>query len=162
MGGLESIIYACRMVQAGAGHIYIAGGVESTSRAPWKIKRPQSVYDTQLPEFYERASFAPKGQDPSMIEAAENVAQYYHITRKQQDAFAIRSHHLTHQYYENGSISNEIVPLHIKGHLFDKDESIKPTLTEQRLNRLRPILANGTVTVGNSCMKMTALRLHSL
>ena len=66
--GLESIIYACRMVQAGAGHIYIAGGVESTSRAPWKIKRPQSVYDTQLPEFYERASFAPKGQDPSMIE----------------------------------------------------------------------------------------------
>ena len=67
--GLESIIYACRMVQAGAGHIYIAGGVESTSRAPWKIKRPQSVYDTQLPEFYERASFAPKGQDPSMIEA---------------------------------------------------------------------------------------------
>ena len=160
--GLESIIYACRMVQAGAGHIYIAGGVESTSRAPWKIKRPQSVYDTQLPEFYERASFAPKGQDPSMIEAAENVAQYYHITRKQQDAFAIRSHHLTHQYYKNGSISNEIVSLNIKGHLFDKDESIKPTLTEQRLNRLRPLLANGTVTVGNSCMKMTALRLHSL
>ena len=113
------------------------------------------MYDTQLPEFYERASFAPKGQDPSMIEA-ENVAQYYHITRKQQDAFAIRSHHLTHQYYKNGSISNEIVSLNIKGHLFDKDESIKPTLTEQRLNRLRPLLANGTVTVGNSCMKMTA------
>ena len=58
--GLESIIYACRMVQAGAGHIYIAGGVESTSRAPWKIKRPQSVYDTQLPEFYERASLHQK------------------------------------------------------------------------------------------------------
>ena len=52
--------------------------------------------------------------------------------------FAIRSHHhLTHQYYKNGSISNEIVSLNIKGHLFDKDES-KPTLTEQRLNRLRP------------------------
>ena len=67
----------------------------------------------------------------------------------------IRSHHLTHQYYKNGSISNEIVSLNIKGHLFDKDESIKPTLTEQRLNRLRPLPANGTVTVGNSCMKMT-------
>lgn len=92
-----------------------------------------------------------------MIEAAENVAQYYHITRKQQDAFAIRSHHLTHQYYENGSISNEMVSLNIKGHLFDKDESIKPTLTEQRLNRLRPLLANGTVTVGNSCMKNDGL-----
>ena len=46
-----------------------------------------------------------------------------------------------------------MVSLNIKGHLFDKDESIKPTLTEQRLNRLRPLLANGTVTVGNSCMK---------
>lgn len=40
--GLEAVIHACRMIQAGAGHIYIAGGVESTSRAPWKIKRPQS------------------------------------------------------------------------------------------------------------------------
>ena len=60
---------------------------------------------------------------------------------------------ISHQYYKNGSISNEIVSLNIKGHLFDKDESIKPTLTEQRLNRLRPLLANGTVTVGNSCMK---------
>lgn len=66
--GLESIIYACRMVQCGAGRVYVAGGVESTSRAPWKIKRPQSVYETQLPQFYERASFAPEGQDPSMIE----------------------------------------------------------------------------------------------
>ncbi len=58
--GLESIIYACRMVQCGAGRVYVAGGVESTSRAPWKIKRPQSVYETQLPQFYERASFAPE------------------------------------------------------------------------------------------------------
>lgn len=49
--GLESVIHACRMIQAGAGDIYIAGGVESVSRSPWKIKRPQSVYDTQLPEF---------------------------------------------------------------------------------------------------------------
>ena len=80
---LESIIYACRMVQAGAGHIYIAGGVESTSRAPWKIKRPQSCMIQYYQNFYERASLQPKGQDPSMIEAAENVS---HITRKQQDA----------------------------------------------------------------------------
>ena len=61
--GLESIIYACRMVQCEAGKVFIAGGVESTSRAPWKIKRPQSVYEMQLPQFFERASFAPEGQD---------------------------------------------------------------------------------------------------
>ena len=49
--GLESIIYACRMVQCEAGKVFIAGGIESTSRAPWKIKRPQSVYEMQLPQF---------------------------------------------------------------------------------------------------------------
>lgn len=90
--GLEAVNQACRMIQAGAGSIYIAGGVESTSRAPWKIKRPQSVYDTHLPEFYERASFAPQGQDPSMIQAAENVAERYGISRFEQDEFAWHSH----------------------------------------------------------------------
>ena len=62
--------YICMSNDSSGCRSYLySGGVESTSRAPWKIKRPQSVYDTQLPEFYERASFAPKGQDPSMIEA---------------------------------------------------------------------------------------------
>lgn len=151
--GLESIIYACRMVQCGAGRVYIVGGVESTSRAPWKIKRPQSVYESQLPEFYERASFAPEGQDPSMIEAAENVAQYYGVGREAQDAFAIRSHRLATQHFDNGDICHEIVPLTVKGHYFDRDESIKPTLSEQRLARLRPLMPGGTVTAGNCCMK---------
>ncbi|MCJ1657061.1 thiolase family protein [Staphylococcus sp. NRL 16/872] len=151
--GLESIIYACRMVQCGAGRVYVAGGVESTSRAPWKIKRPQSVYETQLPQFYERASFAPEGQDPSMIEAAENVAKHYRVSRVDQDAFAVRSHRLTAKHFDNGDIQREIVPLRVKGQWFERDESIKSTLTEARLNRLRPLLDNGTVTAGNSCMK---------
>lgn len=151
--GLESIIYACRMVQCGAGRVYVAGGVESTSRAPWKIKRPQSVYETQLPQFYERASFAPEGQDPSMIEAAENVAKHYRVSREEQDAFAIRSHQLTAEHFDNGDIQREIVPLKVKGQYFERDESIKPTLTEARLNRLRPLLHEGSVTAGNSCMK---------
>lgn len=90
--GLEAVNQACRMVQAGAGTVYIAGGVESTSRAPWKIKRPQSLYDTHLPEFYERAPFAPESQDPSMIQAAENVAEQYDISRIEQDTFAWQSH----------------------------------------------------------------------
>lgn len=151
--GLESIIYACRMVQCGAGRVYIAGGVESTSRAPWKMKRPQSVYESQLPQFYEHASFAPEGQDPGMIEAAENVAQHYNISRQHQDAFAARSHRLATTHFDNGDIQCEILPLKIKGEWLCKDESLKPTLTESRLQRLRPLISNGTVTVGNSCMK---------
>lgn len=151
--GLESVIHACRMIQAGAGDIYIAGGVESVSRSPWKIKRPQSVYDTQLPEFFERASFAPEHIDASMIEAAENVAKLYAVSREQQDAFTWQSHQKVIQAYTDGIIPNEIIPLKIRGQQFDEDESIKPNLTEHTLNRFKPLLEQGTVTVGNSCMK---------
>ncbi|PCT85547.1 acetyl-CoA C-acyltransferase, partial [Listeria monocytogenes] len=118
--GLEAVIHACRMVQAGAGSIYIAGGVESTSRAPWKIKRPQSVYDTQLPEFFERASFAPDSQDPSMIQAAENVAQRYNISRNDQDAFAFESHRKTIMAYKQKQLNQEIISLEVKGKFFNR------------------------------------------
>lgn len=151
--GLEAVNQACRMIQAGAGSIYIAGGVESTSRAPWKIKRPQSVYDTHLPEFYERASFAPQGQDPSMIQAAENVAERYGISRFEQDEFAWHSHQKTLDAYNHRKITQEITPLMIKGETFQQDESIKPKLTQQTLNRLKPLLPNGSITAGNCCMK---------
>src|SRR5699024_1524844 len=151
--GLEAVNQACRMIQAGAGSIYIAGGVESTSIAPWKIKRPQSVYDTHLPEFYERASFAPQGQDPSMIQAAENVAERYGISRFEQDEFAWHSHQKTLDAYNHRKITQEITPLMIKGETFQQDESIKPKLTQQTLNRLKPLLPNGSITAGNCCMK---------
>ena len=151
--GLEAILQACRMIQAGAGTIYMAGGVESTSRSPWKIKRPQSVYDTQLPEFFERASFAPERQDPSMIEAAENVAQTYNISRTAQDYYAWMSHQKTMAAYEHQIISREIMPFQVKDETFQRDESIKPKLTERTLNRLKPLLPEGTVTAGNCCMK---------
>src|SRR5699024_5434674 len=149
--GLEAVVQACRMIQAQAGTIYVAGGVESTSRAPWKIKRPQSVYDTQLPAFYERASFAPEAQDPSMIEAAENVAKTYNISRAEQDQYALMSHKKALLSYDN--ISQEILPIKVKGELFLQDESIKPKLTARTLSRLKHLLPEGTVTAGNCCMK---------
>ena len=151
--GLEAIMHACRMIQAGAGEIYIAGGVESTSRAPWKIKRPQSVYDTKLPEFYERAAFAPEGQDPSMIQAAENVARTYHVSREAQYKYAHESHRKSLLAHQQGVMSQEIIPLTVKGAEVALDESIKPKLTLKKLSRLRSILPDGTVTVGNCCMK---------
>ena len=151
--GLDAVIHACRMIQAGAGTIFIAGGVESISRAPWKIKRPQSIYETYLPEFYERASFAPEGQDPSMIEAAEKVAHVYQVPREAQDDYAWKSHRKAIEAYENQTISREILPFNVNGKVFNKDESIKPKLTQRTLSRLKPMLPNGTITVGNCCMK---------
>nr|WP_263313777.1 thiolase family protein [Mammaliicoccus sp. Marseille-Q6498] len=151
--GLEAVTYACRMIQANAGEIYVAGGVESTSRAPWKIKRPQSLYDAQLPNFYERASFAPEGEDPSMIEAAENVAQVYNISRTEQDEFAYNSHQKTLKAIEEGHLAKEILPLKVRNEIVDRDESIKPRLNLKTLSRFKPLIQDGTVTVGNSCMK---------
>ncbi|MDT3995489.1 thiolase family protein [Mammaliicoccus fleurettii] len=151
--GIEAVTYACRMIQANAGDIYIAGGVESTSRAPWKIKRPQSVYESDVPNIFERASFAPDGEDPSMIEAAENVAQVYQVTREAQDDFAYNSHQKTISAIKKGHISHEILPIKVRNEWLDRDESIKPKLTLKTLSRLKPLIKSGTVTVGNSCMK---------
>lgn len=152
--GLESVQYACRMIQAGAGKVYIAGGVESTSRAPWKIKRPHSVYETALPEFYERASFAPEMSDPSMIQGAENVAKMYDVSRELQDEFAYRSHQLTAENVKNGNISQEILPITVKGEIFNTDESLKSHIPKDNFGRFKPVIKGGTVTAANSCMKM--------
>ncbi|WP_323702813.1 thiolase family protein [Mammaliicoccus sp. Dog046] len=151
--GLEAVTYACRMVQAGAGDVYIAGGVESTSRAPWKMKRPQSLYPSDTPEFFERAPFAPEGEDPSMIEAAENVAQVYHVTREEQDEYAYFSHQKTFNALNNGFLSREILPIKVRNEWISNDESVKPRLNLNTLSRFKPLIKEGTVTVGNSCMK---------
>ncbi|MCD8915963.1 thiolase family protein [Staphylococcus simulans] len=150
--GLEAVNIACRMVQAGAGDIYLAGGVESVSRAPWKIQKPQSLYEKHPPEIYERAPFTPETmRDPSMLEAAENVAQVYQVSRERQDAWAARSHH---QYFAYQSqIQQEIIPLTVHGKAITQDESAKQKMTVQRLSRLKPLFKDGTITVGNACPK---------
>lgn len=151
--GLEAIQLACRLVESGAGDFYIAGGVESTSRAPWKMKRPTSLYPSEPPQFFERASFAPSDQDPSMIEAAENVAHTFQITREDQDRFAYTSHIKTAKAFENHQLDDEIVPLKVQGSWMTHDESVRPDIKLSRLKRLKPLLPNGTVTVGNCCLK---------
>ncbi|MGT2652770.1 thiolase family protein [Staphylococcus aureus] len=122
----ESVQYACRMIQAGAGKVYIAGGVESTSRAPWKIKRPHSVYEKQhYLSFMSVHHLHLKMSDPSMIQGAENVAKMYDVSRELQDEFAYRSHQLTAENVKNGNISQEILPITVKGEIFNTDESLK-------------------------------------
>lgn len=150
--GLEAINLACRLIQSRAGSIYLAGGVESVSRAPWKIQKPQSLYEKQPPEIYERAPFTPAEYgDPSMLEAAENVAQMYQISRERQDDWAARSHNLYHQY--QSEIVREITPLKVHGEMLEVDESPKQNITAERLGRLKPIFPEGAVTVGNACPK---------
>ncbi|MFZ3590631.1 thiolase family protein [Bacillus sp. DJP31] len=145
--GLEAINMAARHIQAGAGDIYLAGGVESTSLAPWKMEKPRSIYGS--PRFYSRARFSPEEiGDPEMGMAAENVAEAFHISREDQDAYALRSHQKAIQSQISGRFDSEIVP--ING--IAKDECPRGNTSLEKLSSLNPIFKkNGTVTAGNAC-----------
>lgn len=149
--GLEAINMAARFVQSGAGDVYIAGGVESTSRAPWRMKKPNVL--TGVPELYTRAPFTPKRYgDPDMGIAAENVAAKYHISREEQDLFALRSHEKAVAAMTTGRFQHEIVPLRVSEEWIMQDECPRADTSFEKLQRLQPVfLKNGTVTAGNAC-----------
>jgi acetyl-CoA C-acetyltransferase len=146
--GLEAINMACRLVQAGAGDMYIAGGVESSSRAPWKLEKPTSLYG-EPPALFQRASFSPETiGDPDMGIAAENVAKAYGISREAQDKFAYRSHKKAIHAREAGRFQSEIIP--VNGQV--EDEGPRKSLSMRLLKRMSAAFEKeGTVTAGNSC-----------
>jgi len=147
--GLEAINIACRLIQSGAGDIYIAGGVESTSLAPWKIEKPSHLYSLKGPSFYMRARFSPDFiGDPDMGVAAENVAEAFHISRKDQDEFALMSHQKAVKAQEEGRFLKEIVPINE----VIKDECPRRDTSIEKLSSLKPVFREGgTVTAGNAC-----------
>lgn len=155
--GLEAIHLAARLIQAGAGDIYLAGGVESTSRAPWKIEKPLSLYGRGLPVFSGRARFSPDFiGDPDMGKAANNVADKYGITREQQDLYAFHSQRKAADSIRSGRFRGEIVPISVmtgrEMKVIDTDECPRPDTTLQKLAALPPAFdAEGTVTAGNAC-----------
>ncbi|MDR7073412.1 acetyl-CoA C-acyltransferase [Fictibacillus barbaricus] len=133
--GLEAINLACRLIQSGAGDIYIAGGVESASTSTYP----------------KRARFSPNAiGDPDMGAGAEKVAEFYGITREIQDEFALLSYKKTHHSIEKGRFTREVVPFEDVPLI---DEGIKPISTLERIiKRSRPAFKeNGTVTAANSC-----------
>ncbi len=149
--GLEAIVLACRLVAAGAGEVYLAGGVESTSTAPLRAHRLSSTPGS--PDFFDRVRFAPdEVGDPEMGVAAENVAESFGIDRQRQDAFALRSHRLAVAATESGLLAEDIVALDTAAGLVDTDEGPRASLTPGLLGRFTAAFrAGGTVTAGNSC-----------
>ncbi len=160
--GLEAVQLACRLIQAGAGEIYFAGGVESSSRAPWKIEKPGNPYQ-QLPRFYGRARFSPESiGDPDMGEAAENVAEAYRISRKSQDEWALRSHRRLIAAQAQGLLAEQILPLAAEPFVLTESAAVREAIVTDecprrdtdldKLARLRPVFRHGgTVTAGNAC-----------
>ncbi|SMF51280.1 acetyl-CoA C-acetyltransferase [Azospirillum oryzae] len=150
--GLEAVNLAARLVQSGACDVALAGGVESTSTAPWRVAKPSSLY--RSPTFYDRARFSPDEiGDPSMIEAAENVAAAHGIGRARQDRYALDSHRKAFAAQATGRFNREIVPLTLRdGRIIDRDECPRADTSFEKLAALRPILRpDGTVTAGNAC-----------
>jgi len=149
--GLEAIVLACRLVQAGAGSLYLAGGVDSTSTAPLRAHRLSSV--PGAPDFYDRVRFAPDHLgDPDMGVAADTVAAAYGITRERQDAFALRSHQLAVAARAAGAFEDEIVAIQTPTGPFAVDSGPRPGLGERLLARFPAAFTpGGSVTAGNSC-----------
>jgi acetyl-CoA acyltransferase len=161
--GLSAVASAARGIRAGEGGLYIAGGVESMTRAPFVLSkgatpfaRDVQLFDTSLGwRFVNPAMKAKYGTD-AMGETAENVAEQYGISRADQDAFALRSQQRAAAARAAGRFAVEIAPLPVpqkKGDpvLVSQDEFIRPDTTLETLARLRPAFReNGSVTAGNS------------
>ena len=162
--GLPAVITAAQSVAAGEGEVFVAGGVESMSRAPWVMLKPESGYPRGAPEVADTVlgwRFAnPAFPDPwtlSLGETAEVVAREYGVGREEQDAFAAESQRRAGEAVEAERFRDEIVPVEAprgrRGEVetVERDEHPRPGTTPEKLAKLPPAFrADGTVTAGNS------------
>ena len=163
--GLEAVNIAARMIEAGHGSVFIAGGVESMSRAPYVQAKPEAAFD-RTPEIHDTTigwrftnpKLAERYHPYSMGETAENVARKYGISRSDQDAFALASQQKWAAAKQACYFDRQIVPVAVeqrKGDpvTVDTDEHPRPDTTIEKLAKLPPVFADddkATVTAGNS------------
>ena len=159
--GMDAVITAARAIKAGEGSLYIAGGVESMSRAPFVMpkaetafSRDNAVYDTTIGwRFVNPAMHKAYGTD-SMPQTGQNVADDFGISREAQDAMALNSQAKAAAAQANGRLAQEITPVTIPQRKGDpltvtQDEHPRAT-TPEALAKLKPLFANGSVTAGNA------------
>jgi 3-oxoadipyl-CoA thiolase len=153
--GLAAVVSACHAVTAGDGDLFVAGGVESMSRAPLVIGKPehafprgnQTVWDTTLGWRFPNPRLEQMYPLESMGETGENVAERWKVSREEQDAFALRSHRRWAAAAEAGRFADELVA--VNG--VERDEHPRPDTSAEKLATLKPAFrANGSVTAGNS------------
>ena len=153
--GLSAVVSACHAVMAGDGDLFVAGGVESMTRAPLSMPKPEhawsrghrTVFDTTLGWRYPNPRLEAMFPLESMGETGENVAERYKVSREDQDAFALRSQQAWADAQEAGRFADELVPLDE----LVSDEHPRPETTAEKLSTLRPAFRQGgSVTAGNS------------
>ena len=149
--GLSAVVAACHAVAAGDGDLFVAGGVESMSRAPLVTARPEygdeTVYDTTLGWRFPNPRLEAKFPLESMGETGENVAERWSVSRVEQDAFSLRSQQRWAAAAEAGRFDEELVT--VNG--VTRDEHPRPDTSAEKLAALKPAFrAGGTVTAGNA------------
>ena len=154
--GLESAIQASRMIETGDANVLIAGGVESMSRAPWILTKPEKPFPPANQTLHS-STLGWRMVNPRMDErwtvslgqTAENLAEMFGISRDDQDEFAVRSHLNAARAQQAGVFDGEIA--HVPGTSLTADEGIRPDASVASLALLKPVFTtNGTVTAGNS------------
>ncbi len=153
--GLEAAVQAARAIRLGDMELCVAGGVESMTRAPWAVMKPEGPfaggplqsYDTSLGWRFPNPRLQKRFPLESMGETAENVALKYGISRSRQDEFALRSHQRALAAQEAGRLRAELLPVGA----VDRDEGPRPDTSLEKLAKLKPAFREGgTVTAGNS------------
>ena len=153
--GLSAVVGACHAIAAGDGDLFVAGGVESMSRAPLVTAKPEAafprgdrtMYDTTLGWRFPNPRLAERFPLESMGETGENVAERWVVTREEQDAFALRSQQRWAEAAAAGRFDDELVPVGDLG----RDEHPRPETSAEKLAALKPAFrAGGCVTAGNS------------
>jgi 3-oxoadipyl-CoA thiolase len=162
--GMQAAVTAAREIQTGGADVIVAGGVESMTRAPWVMAKPdgafprgpQTAYDTSLGWRLVNPLMAERYGTLQMGETAERVAARYEVDRQAQDEFALRSHRLAVGAQRSGRLEPEIVPVTVSRRKGDpdvltQDEGPRPDSSLEGLARLLPAFqADGTVTAGNA------------
>lgn len=161
--GLDAVIYAARSIASGEGDIYIAGGTESMTRAPYVMAKPEvdfprgsmELQDTTIGWRFTNKKLAEMYGADSMPQTAENVAKRCLITREEQDKFALMSQQRAKRAMDNERFAGEMVPVRFmdrKGNevVVTKDEHPRPDTSMEKLAKLKPIFEDGTVTAGNA------------
>ncbi len=161
--GLEAVAQAVRAIWAREGQVYVGSGVESMSRAPYAVPKPERgfptgnlvMYDTTLGWRFVNPRMQALYGTESMGETAENLAERYRIPREEQDRFALLSHQKALRAWDEGRFKAEVVPVLVRRGreeaLVEVDEGPRRDTSLERLAALKPVFREGgTVTAGNS------------
>ncbi|MFF0745970.1 thiolase family protein [Streptomyces sp. NPDC004111] len=154
--GLEAVVQAARAIALGDASVAVAGGVESMSRAPYVLQKPERAFPAGHQQLHSTTlgwrmtnPAMPAEWTVSLGEGAELVADRHKIGREAQDAFALASHHKAAAAWAEGLYDGEVVPY--EGVALLRDECIRESSTPETLAKLKPVFRpDGTVTAGNS------------